>query len=101
MSTTMKTKLKQFLNVQTNLVYPDIGVTPTMYMVWSPVHHYWFYPSNFNSEWISLSNKEKKFLLKQEVVMVTLRSDEPKKIALFLKDYGRDKNRKLHKKLKR
>ena len=97
----MKTKLKHFINVPTNLTDETIGKIPTHYMVWSPVHHSWFYPTNFSHEWVNMSNKEKKFLLKQEVIKVSLRNDEPYKVALFLKDYGKEKNKILKERIKR
>ena len=90
----MKTKLKHFINVPTN--HSESLGRSTEYMFWSPVHHSWF---DYPREWDTLPAKQKKFLLKQPVVLVGLRNSDPDKIALFLKDYGKEINRKKHKAL--
>lgn len=95
----MKTKLKHFLNVPTNKDKQSLGRVPVQYMIWSPVYHWWIYPDN--SQWEMFSKREKKFLLNQEVVLIGLRNDTPNRVALFLKDYGKEKNKKLKEKLKR
>lgn len=91
----MKTKLKHILNVEANK--DTYTGKETFYMVWSPVHHYWIYPEK---EWGGLSKKEKRFLLKQTVVKIGLRNTCLNHIAIFLKDYGKKKNRKYRKKIK-
>ena len=90
----MKTKLKHFINVPTNQD-ESLGKR-TEYMIWSPVHHLWF---DYAKEWNMLPAKQKKFLLKQPVELVGLRYSAPNKVALFLKDYGKEANRKKHKAL--
>ena len=92
----MKTKLKHILNVKPN---KDEGLGKiTKYMIWSPVHHSWLHLGDWSYN--GLSKREKKFLLKQEVIHLGLRNDTKDTIAIFLKDYGKDKNKKLYKKLK-
>lgn len=88
----MKTKLKHFLRVPLNDKESTGKITE--YMVWSPIHHFWIYPSK---DWAELNKREQRFLLKQEVVKIGLRNDSPNRIALFLKDHGKEKNKKLHK----
>ena len=88
----MKTKLKHFLRVSLN-DNESTGRVGVEYMVWSPIHHFWIYPSK---DWVELNKREQRFLLKQEVVKIGLRNDSPNYIALFLKDYGKEKNKKLY-----
>ena len=89
-----KVRLKDVLNIKLNsdTIYGCV----TQYMVWSPVHHYWIYPNEYT--WTNLSSKERRFLLKQEVVMLSLRESAKGYIAVFLKDYGVCKNKKIKKK---
>ena len=94
----MKTKLKHFINVPLNDA-EDTGRVDVKYMVWSPVQHSWIYPLK-DWSWNRLNKKQQKFLLKQEVVKIGLRNDNKKYIALFLKDYGKERNRKLKVKVK-
>lgn len=91
----MKTLLKHilYLNVNDSEIYGK----KTYLMVWSPVDHCWFYEDQLEQ----MDKKHLKFLLKQEVVRIGLRNDSPDNIAIFLKDYGRIKNRELAKKLKK
>ena len=92
----MKTKLKHFLNVPLNRE-ESTGKTDVEYMVWSPVSHCWFYPKD---DWKNFNTRYRRFLSKQPVVKIGLRNDTKKHIALFLKDYGKEKNRKLKEKFK-
>lgn len=89
----MKTKFKHFLQVPLN-TSTAFG-KPTKLMFWSPIDHCWFEMK----DWEELSPQHRKFLMKQPVEMIGLRNDSPDYIAIFLKDYGREKNRKIHAKL--
>jgi len=91
----LKVTLKKFLSIELNdnEVY---GIVTKM-MIWSPVHHWWINPEDWT--WNEFSDKEKKFLLKQPVVRIGLRNDSKDTIAIFLKDYGKEKNKKLKVKL--
>ena len=66
----------------------------TFLMIWSPVHHYWIH--DFSVDTNLMTKREIKFLLKQEVVKMGLRGDTKDTIAIFLKDYGKEKNKKLY-----
>lgn len=90
----MKTKLKHLLNSQVFINNTELYGKITHYMIWSPVHHQWIYPEDCT--WCEyLTKKERDFLLNQEVVRIGLRNDMPNHIAIFLKDLGKDKNKKL------
>lgn len=64
-------------------------------MVWSPVHHQWFHPDQDDYYFI----RDQKFLMKQEVVGIGLRGDSKDTIAIYLKDFGKAKNKKIAEKL--
>lgn len=82
-------KLKQFLDIRLD---DHISIHPEL-MIWSPVHHYWIF---IKGPWeSSFSKKELKFLLKQSISFIGLRNDTPQTIAIYLKDYGEEKNKKL------
>ena len=89
-----KTKLKHILRVPLNKdeAYGKV----TSLMIWSPVHHYWLSPYNMTTD--LMTKKEIKFLMNQEVVRMGLRNDKLDSIAIFLKDYGKEKNKKLYNK---
>ena len=91
-----KTRLKHLLQIECN---QDLSLgKSTKIMVWSPVDHCWYYEYDFSR----INEKYfKKFLLKQEVVRFGLREDSIDTIAIFLKDYGKEKNRKLRLKWRR
>lgn len=93
----MKTTLKHILQVDINPEENPFG-RGTQVMIWSPVDHCWL----FEDDIIRINDKYfNKFLLKQEVVRIGLRNDMPGHIAIFLKDYGKEKNKKIRKKYKR
>ena len=91
----MKTLLKHILQIKPN-EDSTLGKF-TRYMVWSSIHHSWIYPNDWSYD--NLTKAEKKFLLKQEVVTISLRNDSLNFIAIFLKDYGKEKNKKLRNKI--
>ncbi len=91
----MKTTLKHILQIQLN-DSESLG-KKTYIMIWSPVDHCWYYEQDFER----INPKYFKFLLKQEVMRMGLRNDMPNNIAVFLKDYGKEKNKKLRKRYKR
>ena len=92
----MKTTLKHILQVQLN--DEEAYGKKTHIMIWSPVDHCWIFEETLenyiNPEWY-------KFLLKQEVMRISLRNDMPNNIAIYLRDYGKEKNRKLKRKFGR
>ncbi len=92
----LKVTLKQFLSIKLN-DSETYGMV-TKVMIWSPVHHWWIYLDGYTWDNM-LSKKEQKFLLKQPVVRIGLRNDTKDTIAVFLKDYGKEKNKKLKAKL--
>ena len=86
-------KLKQFLDIRLD---DHISIHPEL-MIWSPIHHYWIF---IKGPWeSSFSKKELKFLLKQPISFIDLRNDTPQTIAVYLKDYGKQKNKKLRTRL--
>lgn len=91
----MKVKLKRLLKIKLNkdVMYGK----ETKFMIWSPVLHYWVVEDEPTFEDLSL--RDKKFLLNQEVVKLGLRNDMPNHLAIFLKDYGTEKNSKLRRRL--
>lgn len=91
----MKIKLKHLLKIKLNTdeMYGKI----TKFMVWSPVLHYWVVEDEPTYD--NLAPSDKKFLLNQDVVKLGLRNDMPDHLAIFLKDYGTDKNYELRHKL--
>lgn len=91
-----KTKLKHLLQIECN---QDLSLGKrTKIMVWSPIDHCWYCEEDFSR----INEKYfKKFLLKQEVMRFGLRNDSLDTIAIFLKDYGKEKNCKLRLKWKR
>lgn len=84
-------KLKEFLKL--NLLDNTTYGRPTSLMIWSPVHHYWF--EDINEE------KDKKWLLKQNIQKIGLRDSSPGKIAIFLEEYTKEKRVKIREKLRR
>ena len=91
-----KTKLKHLLQIECN---QDLTLGKcTKIMVWSPIDHCWYREEDFSR----INEKYfKRFLLKQEVMRFGLREDSIDTIAIFLKDYGKEKNRKLRLKWRR
>ena len=74
--------LKQFLTLHLN---EDVSLgKKTKLMIWSPVHHYWFYTDDWR--WHTLSNKEQRMLLKTRIRNISLRNDATDYIAVFLED---------------
>jgi len=91
----LKVKLKQFLAIQLD-DGKKYGIA-TNIMIWSPVHHWWIRVDDWS--WQHCSDKELKFLLKQPIERIGLRSDQPGYIAVYLKDYGPEKNKQLQAKI--
>ncbi len=95
----MKTRLKHILQIQFN---DNEGLGKiTHLMVWSPVDHCWYFEDYFEQDFLKTNKKYLKFLLNQEVVRIGLRNDTLDTIAVFLKDYGKERNRRFRKKFKR
>lgn len=88
----MKTKLKHIIKVELNK--DEAYGKDTYLMIWSPVHHYWVHDFSVNTD--LMTKREIKFLMRQEVVKMGLRNDTSDTIAIFLKDYGKEKNKKLY-----
>lgn len=87
-------KLGKFIDICTD---GYISIRPKL-MIWSPVHDCWIFKEG---SWESslYSKKELKFLLKQPISYIRLRDNAPQTIDVYLKNYGKQKNKKLRTRL--
>lgn len=91
-----KTKLKDILRIELNKDEAYGKVTEIM--IWSPVHHSWLYERDLLT--MGHKSRQYKFLMNQQVMKMGLRNDNLKYIAIFLKDYDKEKKIKIRKKIR-